>query len=1166
MAEKLTEQQRQAVENRGGKLLVSAAAGSGKTKVLVDRLMGFILNPADPANIDDFLIITYTKAAASELRGKIANKLSELIAENPTNRHLQQQMQRLYLAKISTVHGFCSDILRQYAYRLDITGDFRVADEVECLELQLKALEKTLEASYENAVNDEDFRSFIDTQGLGRDDRQIPEIILKVYASAKCHLNPDNWLNACVENTTAGVTGAELTPWGAYLIDDLRSYLSMQIDAMSCCTAAAEMAEGMEKPAALLAATVEALQKLYDCKTWDEIVLNRDIQYGTLSFSKKCTDFQLIDQIKAVRNACKDGLAKRLRSFTDMSEPLLSDISQTAGATRGLVRLVQEFDRQYSRLKKNRGIVDFGDLEHLTLDLLLGKQRSGPTALAAEVGAQFREIMVDEYQDSNEIQDAIFDALTRKKQNCFMVGDVKQSIYQFRLANPEIFIDKYNRYKSVETAAAGEGRRVLLNHNFRSSAGVIEGVNDVFSHCMSADMGGLDYSEAEILREGIPHIPLKDPEVSLYGVEVTSDTYAEEAAFVADKICQLLDGKHFIRNGDELRPVTPDDVVILLRSPGSVGGEFQYALQMRGIRCFTGDQSDLLHTEEIAAVRAVLEIINNPLQDIPLTAALSGPVFGFTAEDLAILRSESRQGDMYSLISAAQDAKSRSFMEILTELRQAARFCSVTELISAIYSKTNLLSIYSAMPDGEVKLDNLQTFFQIASDYENSGPKELSRFLEHLGALEERGISVNSRNAGGGVTIMSIHKSKGLEFPVVFLCGLSRGFNQESIRGQVLCDKDLGLGLGCVDTSLRVRFPSLAKQAISVKIQRESVSEELRVLYVAMTRARDRLIMTYADKKLADKLQNIAMRLDMSDRKLLSAEVDCPGDWVLQTALTRTEAGAFFTLSGHPDCAGAREQSWEIAVVHAKENGDVAASPQAAQTESVDSALEKICSGLMYSYGHTGATQIPSKLTATQLKGRIMDSEVAEGTGVTVPVVFRKIDSLRKMAGKDFGNTIHTVLEHISFDKCRDADGVCCEVERMVRENILRPEQAQIVDCGKIAKFFATPVGRKLRQSRQVLREFKFSILEDASRYYSDADGEQILFQGVVDCALIEDDGITVLDFKTDYVTEDTVENVAKKYRAQVCSYAGALSRIYGMPVKSAKLYFFALDQFVQVV
>lgn len=503
MAEKLTPQQRQAVENQGGKLLVSAAAGSGKTKVLVDRLMRYIQNVNDPANIDDFLIITYTKAAAAELRGKIAAKLSELIAADPTNRHLQQQMQRLYLAKISTVHGFCTDILRQYAYRLDISSDFRVADESECTELQLKALEQTLEDAYENAENDADFRALIDSQGLGRDDKMIPQIVLKVYTSAKCHLNPEKWLSWCVDNATAHVTGAEETPWGAYLIADLKSYLALQINAMEHCATAASAADGMEKPAALLSATVEKLRCLEKCKTWDEIIEHKDIQYGTLTFSKKCTDLQLIDQIKAVRTACKEGLNKRLRNFVDNSEQVLSDISQSTAAARGLVALVQAYERSYSRLKKNRSIVDFSDLEHYTLDLLLGKQRNAATIIATEVGAQFREIMVDEYQDSNEIQDAIFGALTVKKQNCFMVGDVKQSIYQFRLADPGIFIEKYNTYMAAEMAKPGEGRRVLLNHNFRSSAGVIEAVNDVFCRCMSPEVGGLDYGEEELLREGI---------------------------------------------------------------------------------------------------------------------------------------------------------------------------------------------------------------------------------------------------------------------------------------------------------------------------------------------------------------------------------------------------------------------------------------------------------------------------------------------------------------------------------------------------------------------------------------------------------------------------------------------------------------------------------------
>ena len=1166
MAEKLTAQQRQAVENQGGKLLVSAAAGSGKTKVLVDRLMRYIQNVDDPANIDDYLIITYTKAAAAELRGKIASKLSELIAADPTNRHLQQQMQRLYLAPISTVHGFCTDILRQYAYRLDITSDFRVADESECAELQMKALEQTLEESYENAENDADFCALIDSQGLGRDDKLIPQIILKVYTSAKCHLDPKQWLHWCVSNAAFDVAGAEETPWGSYLIEDLKSYLSLQIGAMERCASAAGAVDGMEKPAALLAATVEQLRQLYACRTWDEIVEHKNIQYGTLTFSKKCTDQQMIDQIKAVRSACKDGLNKRLRNFIDKSEQVLSDVSQCTAAARGLVGLVQRFDQRYALLKRNRCVVDFSDLEHYALDLLLGIRRSSVTTVATEIGARYREIMIDEYQDSNEIQDAIVGALTVKRQNCFMVGDVKQSIYQFRLADPSIFIEKYNTYKTTEVAKPGEGRRVLLNHNFRSSGGVIEAVNDVFSHCMSSEVGGIEYGEAEILREGIPHMPLNEPEVSLYGVEVENDTYAEEASFVADKICQLLDGSHYVRSGERLRPITPDDIVILLRSPGSVGGEFRLALQSKGVRCFTGDQEDILQTEEITTIRSILRIIDNPLQDIALTAVLTSRVFGYTAEDLAILRSTNTNADIYTLLTSSTDEKSRKFVEVLNCLRQKARIFSVTELIAAVCSQTNLLSIYSAMEDGAERINNLQTFFQIASNYENTGPKELGRFLEYLLALDERGLTGNSQQISGGVTIMSIHKSKGLEFPVVFLCGLSRGFNQESSRGQVLCDKDLGLGLGCVDVKLRVRYPTIAKQAISTKIRREGVSEELRVLYVAMTRARDRLIMTYADKKLGDKLQNIAMRLDMTDRRLLSAEVDCPGDWVLQTALTRTEAGAFFAFGGHPDCTDVREKPWEIAVVRAKEDTNQFDPEEEEQQQTQASVTEKLSSDLRFKYDYTSATKIPSKLTATQLKGRVLDAEIADGTKENTPMQFRKPGPAARNDGKTYGTATHTVLQYLSFDRCNDVGEIRAELDRLVNEQRISREQADMVDCSKIASLFATPMGRKLQQSENVLREYKFSVLEDAAKFYPGVEGEKILFQGVVDCAVLEDDGITVLDFKTDHVTEETLEKVSQKYRSQVASYADALSRIYKIPIKSAMLYFFALDKFVDVI
>ena len=1166
MAETLTYEQRQAVENRGGKLLVSAAAGSGKTKVLVDRLMSYILDSRHPANIDDFLIITYTKAAASELRGKIASKLSELIANSPHNKHLQQQMQRLYLAKISTVHGFCGDILRQYAYRLDISSDFRVAEESECLQLQLNALDKVLNNAYDSAENDSSFYAFVDSQGMGRDDRQIPEIILKVYQSARCHLNPDQWLSWCVAEQSNHSDAAQ-TPWGKYLVDDLKSYLKMQIDAFNRCIAACSVVQGMEKPVALFASTVTQLQSLLASETWDEVIQNKNIDFGRLTFPKNCNDIQLVDQMKAIRNACKDGLAKRLRNFADDSERVLEDLNHSIDAARGLVQLVRNFAEEYSKLKKNRGILDFGDLEHMTLDLFLGKNRSGITSIASEVGNNFREVMVDEYQDSNEIQDAIFCSLTENRQNCFMVGDVKQSIYQFRLADPGIFIDKYNTYLNVEDAKPPVGRKVLLSHNFRSSGGVISAVNDIFSQCMSDDVGGLCYGEQEMLREGVSHIPLHEPEVSLFGIDVDCDTYAEEADFVANKICSLLDGTHYIRNKDQLRVIQPEDVVILLRSPGSVGAVFQSALEKNGVRCITGDSTDLLHNEEIATIRAILQVIYNPLQDIPLVSVLTSPVFGFTADELAILRSNDSDCDIYNMLCASEYQKCKSFLGVLNRLRECARLMSVTELISEIFEKTNVLKVYGAMVDGGIKHSNLQTFFQIASDYENNGPKELGRFLDYLDSVEERGLVTSvGQQEKGAVSIMSIHKSKGLEYPVVFLCGLSRSFNQESARAQVLCHKDLGLGLDCFDAKLRVRYPTIAKRAISTKILREGVSEEMRVLYVALTRARDILFMTYATRNLSDNLQEIAMRLDMSSGPLLASDADCPGWWVLQSALTRTEAGAFFSLSGHPDCACVRDSQWNIQLAETIDHNAYVADNIVEEKAISMEQLRSLSSALHFSYANDGATKIPSKLTATQLKGRSLDTEISEGTETIKQYSFRKAGVSKSVSGTVYGSTVHTVLQHICYESCGSIDCIHSEIARLIREGFITSEQADMVDCECLFRFFDSALGKRIRNANHILREFKFSVLDDANNYYPNITGEQILLQGVVDLALIEDDGIIILDFKTDRVTEDTLLVISQKYESQVRAYANALARIYQKPVKSAMLYFFALNRYVDII
>ena len=1169
MAEKLTPQQQQAVRDRGGKLLVSAAAGSGKTKVLVDRLLMYLNDPADPANLDDFLIITYTKAAASELRAKIAAKLTEQIAAQPENRHLQRQMQRLFLTKISTVHGFCADVLRQYAYKLDLSADFRVADENECREIRETVLSDLLDRAYGSAGEDADFRAFVDTQGLGRDDRLVAEIVLKVYDSARCHMDPQAWLQGCLDESEArDVTDASQTVWGRYLMDDLFSYLDCQIAVMSRCADQAEQAEGMEKAAVNLRDTLYQLQHLRQAESWDEILQRKDIDYGRLTFPRKGIDADLAERIKACRNACKKGMEKVLRSFSDDSAQVLSDLADSGAATRGLVALVRQFSDAYASAKRSRRVLDFGDLEHSMLDLVLGRQRSGPTAAAREIGERFREILVDEYQDSNGVQDAIFGALTAHRQNCFMVGDVKQSIYQFRLADPGIFLEKYYRYVHAEDAQVGEGRKVLLSANFRSGGEVIAAVNDVFTDCMSPAVGGLHYTDEEMLREGIPHLPIPEPAVELHGIPIREDTYAEEAAYVAQRIAQLLSGDHLIRAGEDFRPVRPEDIVILLRSPGSVGQDFQRALEVRGIRCTSGGGRDLLKTEEIGTLRSILQTILNPRQDIALLGALASPVFGFTADDLAKFRAGQKKGCLYDALCAHGGEKTEAFLKILGELRESARMHTVAQVIEDVFCLTRLDSIYGAMEGGESKTSNLQLFFSLAADYEATSRKDLGQFLEYLTSLEEKGLKTEGEDTAGAVTIMSIHKSKGLEFPVVFLCGLGREFNRESTRAQVLCDKDLKLGLSVADTRNRVRYPALSKRAIMAKTAAESLSEEMRVLYVAMTRARDRLIMTYASRNLEGDVQDIALRLDMGGRELLTRDVVCPGEWILLSALQRMEAGELHNIGGRPASLRISDYPWLIRVAEAPEAGQSISAEADSVKRVPEGALESISQSLAFRYAHEAATAAPSKQTATQRKGRQKDEEAAKDTREPrhIQRTFRQPSfAAGDIRGTEYGNAVHTVMQYIRYAACMDPEGIQAELDRMEAAGILTSRQRDMVKVQTLAKFFDSEIGSKLRIGTEYIREFKFSILDDGSNYGDGLDGEQVLLQGVVDCALLEADGITVLDFKTDYVTEENLSALTERYRPQVQTYAQALGRIYRRPVKASWLYFFRLDRFVAV-
>lgn len=1169
--EKLTREQRMAVEDRGGPLLVSAAAGSGKTKVLVDRLMGYLMDPGDPADVDQFLIITYTKAAASELRAKIASKLTETLASHPGDRHLQRQLQRLYLAKISTVHSFCAEILREHAFQLDLPGDMRTAEENECAELKELAMEAVLEEAYGRIDQDADFRTFVDTQGAGRSDKDVPQIIEDIYTRARCHVDPESWLHTCTEQcNTEKMRGAEETIWGAYIMDGMRAAAEDQIALLENLHAQVMRTDDQSlKNGPVLEDCITMFRALADCKTWDSVGAFRGVSLPRLKIVKSPADPDLADRVKAVKGAAADALKAMLSPFGSNSETLLSELQGSAAAVRGLEKLVLAYGKAYDREKLRRHVLDFSDLEHKTLELLLGSHLTGPTRAAREIGARFREVMVDEYQDSNEVQDRIFSTLTSQKGNCFMVGDVKQSIYRFRLADPTIFLDKYSRFAPAEEEVPGEGRKILLSRNFRSGAAVLEAANEVFSLCMCEAVGGLRYGPGEALRARDDLTPLPQPAVELHCIEgKIGGKDQRESEFVANRIRELLDAKTPIRGKDGLRPVEPGDITILLRSPGTNAAQFIAALEARGIPVTTESTKDILGSDEISILRSLLQVLDNPLQDIPLETVLASPVFGFTADYLAKIRARSKHTSLYAAMELAGeqgDEDAREFLDRLTSFRETARLETLARLVEEIYAQTHLTAIFSAMPDGDKRRRNLEVFYEQAVSFEQGGLRDLQQFLAFLDRLEERkGLNVESGAAGGAVSIVSIHKSKGLEYPVVFLCDLAAGFNDQDTHGNVLVDSELGIGCSVLDREKRLRYPDLAKQAIIRRMRAESASEELRVLYVAMTRAKDMLIMTYATGyNLKNILSGITTRLDPQRPDIMSKEAGSLGHWVLMTALSKTEAGELFQQGGYPAETFSGTAPWKICY-HAETGLPAAEAPEtpaAAETVPLPPA-EQMVKLLQGEYAHKAASQAPSKVTATQLKGRNLDEEAADGafTPLKSPNrTWRKPDFLRDrpLSSREIGTATHLAMQFIRYEECGTREGVEEELKRLVQEKYLTQRQADGVNRPWITDFFASPLGFRLRMGGNVYREFKFSILEDGAALDPDLAGEQMLLQGVVDCFLLEEDGLTVLDFKTDRVKPGREADAASRYAPQVRAYGKALTRIYQKPVKKLLLWFF---------
>ena len=1152
MAEfKPTEAQRAAIEARGCPVLVSAGAGSGKTRVLTERLMAYITDPAAPVDIDSFLIITYTRAAAGELRGRITEELARRLRLEPDNARLRRQSALIRRAQIGTIHSFCADLLRENCQAAGLSPDFKILDEERAEAMRASCLDRVLEDCYDKVEDDPDFQLLADTVGEGRDDSALASLILELHTKMQCHAFPARWAEGQTALLAAPASDAGETPWGRELLDwagALAEHWSNEMEALI-----AEMKAEPQIFAAYaahygdIAAQLRELSRCCRSGEWDKTAALLPLDVPRLPRLSKSPDEALSERLKKRRTACLDCFKDAAKVFTLSSDVILEDMAATAPAMGALLRLTLAFDRAYAKDKQSRALVDYADLEHKAAELLLNPDGT-PTDLARRLSGRYTELMVDEYQDVSRVQDAIFGAVSDGGRKLFLVGDVKQSIYRFRLADPAIFNEKYQLFAEPDSGA----ERILLRENFRSRREILDAANAVFSRCMSETLGDVAYNEEAALVHGAKYYEgsVPKPELLLYELpeneaDESPDKTALEAAFVAQKIRALVNSGARVTEGEGQRPMDYGDVAILLRSPNKTGGVYREALLNAGIPVGSAQGSGFFTTPEISLALAVLSVMDNPHKDIPLIAVLRSAAFGFTPDELSYIRAADREADFFTALERAGESseKCRAFLDCLAALRAEAVDLSAGETLWLVIERLDLLALCSAMDDGARRRENLMALVELAGSFESTGYRGLHRLSLWLQALAEKGQEPSTGvGTGRAVQILSVHRSKGLEYPVVFLCDAARRFNTRDRSGTVLVHPELGLGPRVVDLKNRVRYPSLARLAIAKRQEREDKSEEMRLLYVALTRARERLFVVGSCKnaeKTLEKAESAAASLSPETLMVASSWLG----WLLPACLADGQAQLALTVCRDGETPAAEQTARE----------PVPADPAAA------AELER---RLGFVYPHAAAVELPSKVTATELKGRYERDADAEELLRPRAYSFRMPtlgEGERPLTATEKGVATHLVLQYMDFAKGTSRDGIKSEIRRLSAARFLSPKEAEAVNISAIERLFRSELGARMLRAREPLREFRFSLLLDAEKIYPGAEGEELLLQGVVDCCLEEEGELVIIDYKTDNVrTEEQLAERAALYRGQLLAYAGALARIFQKPVKEGLLFFLA--------
>ncbi|MFE8696319.1 helicase-exonuclease AddAB subunit AddA [Cytobacillus sp. FJAT-53684] len=1229
-----TDDQWKAIYAKGQDILVAAAAGSGKTAVLVERIIHKILSEDDPIDVDELLVVTFTNASAAEMRHRIGEALEKAINADPKSVHLRKQLSLLNKASISTLHSFCLEIIRKYYYLIDIDPGFRIADDTEAQLLRDEVLEALFEEEYGKEGNDA-FFALVDTFTNDRSDLALQDIIRDLYDFARSNPTPDQYLDSIVGMYDVNeTTKMEDLPFVRTLLQDIELQLYGAKQLLEQGLELTKLPGGPAPRAENFIDDLHIIHTLIEAKNDSWATLFEAMQTAAFGRLKNCKgdeyEQELIDKAKKLRDQAKK-LIQDLKDelFLRRPESFIRDMSEMKQYVEGIVYLVKAFSIRFEQVKSEKGLVDFADLEHYCLEIL-SKTEGGvrtPSDAAKACKEQFKEVFVDEYQDVNLVQESILQLVTNDIENAgnfFMVGDVKQSIYRFRLAEPNLFLGKYTRFN---TDGKETGLRIDLARNFRSRKEVLYGTNYIFKQIMSTAVGEIEYDEAAELVKGAPYTedeshPIELVIIDLEGREEEEPKAAEqdsfdtvdlaeaqlEARYMASKIKEMIQERKEVYNPKTKsgRPVMYKDMVVLLRSM-TWAPQIMEEFKQQGIPVYANLSSGYFEATEVAIMMSLLKIIDNPYQDIPLASVLRSPIVGLTEKELAQIRIQDKKGSFYEALSSfckkkpsveteKTYEKARSFFEQLKGWRVMARQGSLSELIWHLYRETQLYNFVGGMSGGKQRQANLRALYDRARQYEATSFRGLFRFLRFIERMRDRGDDLGAARALGEqedvVRLMTIHSSKGLEFPFVFIAGLARQFNTMDLKKAYMLDKEFGFAAKYVNAEKRISFPSLPQLAFKRKKKMEMLAEEMRVLYVALTRAKEKLFLVSsvksAEKKINQWIQSAehqAWLLNEFDRASANSYLDWIGP-----ALVR-----------HKDCDNLRASSpsnsglipvdivedpscWMIQILKSEEAAKIQEEDEAGK----EGLLEYVYSGkpvpvqsdlthlveaqLSWKYPQMDSSHYRSKQSVSEVK-RQKEIFSAEDSDTKLLQKFKKplLNRPRFMQEKSLspaerGTAMHMVMQHIDVGGPVTEEGLIVKMDEMVNKELLTEEQRESVDPRLIVKFFETQLGSRMLQAHAINREIPFSLSFPASEIYNDWKGEEepILIQGIIDCVFEDEQGLVLLDFKTDEITDrfkggftEAKPILEERYRMQIDMYARALEQILKRKVNEKYLFFF---------